>query len=81
MIGLLSNNHSVKTKEKKHQGGEGNGLNPAAILWAVQGIRGLSYTGGYRANGLRKCLPWGNMYALFKLLKTIKIMWSSLSHK
>ena len=33
MIGLLSINHSVKTKDKKHQGGEANGLNTATIFF------------------------------------------------
>ena len=41
MIGLLSINYCVKTKDKKHQGGEGNGLNPAAIFTGGSGENGL----------------------------------------
>ena len=43
MIGLLSINHYVKTKDKKHQGGEGNGLNPAAIFMGGSGENGLNF--------------------------------------
>ena len=59
MIGLLSINHSVKTKDKKHQGGEGNGLNPAAIFTGgygrfreFGGCRTRAVMGGSGANGL-----------------------------
>ena len=37
MIGLISINHFVKTKDKKHQSGEGNGLNQAAIFTGSYG--------------------------------------------
>ena len=51
MIGLLSINHSVKTKDKKTPGRRGEWTESSGHFYrrlrAVQGIRGLSYTGGY----------------------------------
>ena len=56
MIGLLSINHSVKTKDKKTPGRRGEWTESSGHFYgrlrAVQGIRGLSYTGGSGANGL-----------------------------
>ena len=58
MIGLLSINHSVKTKDKKTPGRRGEWTESSGHFYgrlrAVQGIRGLSYTGGSGANGLKQ---------------------------
>ena len=47
MIGLLSINHSGK-KTKKQQGGEGNGLNPAAIFTGGSGNSRVVVHGRFR---------------------------------
>ena len=61
MIGLLSINHSVKTKGKKTPGRRGEWTESSGHFYgrlrAAQGIRGLSYTGGSGANGLNTSQP------------------------
>ena len=61
MIGLLSINHSVKTKGKKTPGRRGEWTESSGYFYgrlrAAQGIRGLSYTGGSGANGLNTSQP------------------------
>ena len=77
MIGLLSINHSVKTKDKKTPGRRGEWTESSGHFYgrlrAVQGIRGLSYTGGYgRFRG-----EWVNKTVtsvVYKSLKSIAIL-------
>ena len=69
MIGLLSINHSVKTKDEKTPGRRGEWTESSGHFYgrlrAVQGIRGLSYTGGY-----------GRFRGEWVKLKSIPTLWT-----
>ena len=72
MIGLLSINHSVKTKDKKTPGRRGEWTESSGHFYgrlrAVQGIRGLLYTGGYgRFRGEWAIFIHGNIISTYTL--------------
>ena len=69
MIGLLSINHSVKTKDKKHQGGEGNGLNPATIFTGGLGNSGVVVHGRLWGEWVKEVSPMGKYVCAFQTLK------------
>jgi len=90
MIGLLSINHSVKTKDKKTPGRRGEWTESSGHFYgrlrAVQGIRGLSYTGGYgrfRGEWVKKSILARVCWYFSRTNKLVLIIWpfSRFSYK